>query len=295
MDSLVILIPIYHRDKECIGIRFEAFPDFNTIVRSLPEVKWSQTHKCWYVPLNKASYNNICSSFKGKARINNDALQRHLLNKTNTTRYSAENLIAMMSLTSAIKSNTEVFAVTKRIGETAKIHDINAHVIPSMLEQLTLKAYSRSTIKTYVNEMTQFLQRLGKIPADELTPEHLRRYLVYCFEKLQLKENTVHSRINALKFYYEQVLRREKFFWQIPRPKQPVILPRLLNETELRNLFNALANKKHKAMLFTAYSAGLRVSEIANLKIADIDSKRMQIFIGRAKGKKDRYVNLRPD
>ncbi len=72
------------------------------------------------------------------------------------------------------------------------------------------------------------------------------------------------------------------------------MLPKLLNETELAKLFNALSNKKHKAMLFTAYSAGLRVSEIVNVKLADIDSKRMQIFIDRAKGKKDRYVNLSP-
>jgi integrase/recombinase XerD len=100
--------------------------------------------------------------------------------------------------------------------------------------------------------------------------------------------------MNALKFYYEQVLNMEKFFWDIPRPKKPLQLPKLLNETELRKLFNALENKKHKAMLFTAYSAGLRVSEIVNLKIADIDSGRMQIFIHRAKGKKDRYVNLSP-
>lgn len=88
------------------------------------------------------------------------------------------------------------------------------------------------------------------------------------------------------------MLHIEKFFWEIPRPKKPQQLPKLLNEEEIRKLFNALKNKKHKAMLFTAYSAGLRVSEIVNLKIADIDSKRMQIFIDRGKGKKDRYVNL---
>lgn len=97
-----------------------------------------------------------------------------------------------------------------------------------------------------------------------------------------------------MKFFFEQVLLREKFFWNIPRPKKPLLLPKLLNETEIRKLFNALTNKKHKAMLFTAYSAGLRVSEIVNLRIADIDSKRMQIFVSRAKGKKDRYVNLSP-
>jgi len=109
-----------------------------------------------------------------------------------------------------------------------------------------------------------------------------------------LKENTLHSRINALKFYYEQVLGRDKFFWEIPRPKKHLILPKVLSEEELARLFNSLSNSKHKAMLFTAYSAGLRVSEIAALKIRDIDSGRMQILIENAKGKKDRYVNLSP-
>ena len=97
-----------------------------------------------------------------------------------------------------------------------------------------------------------------------------------------------------MKFYYEQVLGREKFFWEIPRPKKPQQLPRLLNEKEIAGLFNALSNKKHKAILFTAYSAGLRVSEVVNLKLADIDSGRMQILVKNAKGKKDRYVNLSP-
>jgi integrase/recombinase XerD len=73
-----------------------------------------------------------------------------------------------------------------------------------------------------------------------------------------------------------------------------LILPKILSEDELARLFNALNNLKHKAMLFTAYSAGLRVSEIAALKIQHIDSGRMQIFVENAKGKKDRYVNLSP-
>ena len=100
--------------------------------------------------------------------------------------------------------------------------------------------------------------------------------------------------MNALKFYYEQVLYREKFFWEIPRPKKPFILPKVLGESELKRLFNALQNKKHKAILFTAYSAGLRVSEVVNLELKHLDRSRMQIFIERAKGKKDRYVMLSP-
>ncbi len=97
-----------------------------------------------------------------------------------------------------------------------------------------------------------------------------------------------------MKFYYEQVLKRDKFFWEIPRPKKQLILPKVLSENEVAKLFNALSNLKHKAMLFTAYSAGLRVSELAALRIEDIDSGRMQMRIENAKGKKDRYVNLSP-
>ena len=142
--------------------------------------------------------------------------------------------------------------------------------------------------------MTQLLIALKDIPADDLKPEHLKRYLVYCYTRLMLKENTLHSRINAMKFYFEQVLNREKFFWEIPRPKKQLILPKVLGEDELAKLFNAISNIKHKAMLFTAYSAGLRVSEITALKLKHIDSSRMQILVENAKGKKDRYVTLSP-
>ena len=89
-----------------------------------------------------------------------------------------------------------------------------------------------------------------------------------------------------MKFYYEQVLKREKFFWEIPRPKKQLILPKVLGEREIASLFNALQNKKHKAILFTAYSAGLRVSEVTALNLNDIDSDRMQIFVENAKAKK---------
>jgi integrase/recombinase XerD len=174
------------------------------------------------------------------------------------------------------------------------ISQVNTQVLVALDQKLKLKGYSPSTIKTYRNEMAQLLQTVRNIQADSLTVDDLKRYFVYCFEKLKLSENTLHSRVNALKFYYEQVLGRDKFFWEIPRPKKRFILPKVLGETELLKLFNALANKKHKAILFTAYSAGLRVSEVVALQLTDIDRSRMQLFIRNAKGKKDRYVMLSP-
>ncbi len=102
----------------------------------------------------------------------------------------------------------------------------------------------------------------------------------------------MHSRLNAIKFYYEQVLHREKFFFNIPRPQRPEKLPKVLNGREIKKLFSGTTNLKHRMILMLTYGMGLRVSEVVHLKVADIDSQRMQVLIEAAKGKKDRYVNL---
>ena len=93
---------------------------------------------------------------------------------------------------------------------------------------------------------------LDDVPADDLKPDHLKRYFVYCFERPQLSENTMHSRINAIKYYYEQVLRREKFFWEIPRPKNPLQLPRFFSQDDIISIIKATENLKHKVMLMLA-------------------------------------------
>lgn len=289
--NTITLKPICHREKECIGIYFSNLAILNNAVKKINGARWTKTHKCWYVLLNKENYTAVLLAFKELSKVDNLELKSYLVKKkkdTITTPVIREKLFVAPG-TEKITRN-ECKPVTQHVG--GAIYPVNAHVLPAMKQRLTLKAYSSSTIKTYLNEMGQLLQTIGKMPADTLTPEHLKRYLVYCFEKLELTENTIHSRINALKFYYEQVLGREKFFWEIPRPKKPDQLPKVLGEMEIGRMFNAITNIKHKAILFTAYSAGLRVSEVVNLKIKDVDSERMQLFIEKAKGKKDRYVGL---
>ncbi len=251
------------------------------MVRKLTKAKWSQTNRCWYLPLSKESYNEIYNKLRSSAIIETGELKKYLEKRKQVKATIPEKPVI---------THTKPLAATK----AWQLSKENMAALEKFVEQLQLKAYSPSTLRTYRNEFLQLLQLLRNKHVNELTTDELRRYMVYCYEKLGLTENTLHSRINALKFYFEQVLKKEKFFWEIPRPKKPLLLPKLLNEKELGKLFNALNNKKHKAMLFTAYSAGLRVSEIVNLKIKNIDSQRMQILISRAKGKKDRYVNLSP-
>jgi len=157
---------------------------------------------------------------------------------------------------------------------------------------LTLKGYSINTVCTYSIEFAQLLYVLKTFPVQNLTAEKLQSYFLYCHKELHLSENQIHSRINAVKFYFEKVLHREKMFFDIPRPKRPLLLPKSLNADEVKKLFAVTGNNKHRLILQLCYGMGLRVSEIVNLKIADIDSRDMKVAIRRGKGKKDRYVNL---
>jgi site-specific recombinase XerD len=175
-----------------------------------------------------------------------------------------------------------------------KLSESNQRALLELVRILQLKAYSISTIRTYTTEFRIFLNMLNDRDAKSLNPEEVKRYLHYCVVKLGLSENTMHSRINALKFYYEQVLKQDKFFFEIPRPKRQLQNPNFFNQDEIAQLIKLTGNVKHKTMLMLAYSTGMRVSEVINLKVWNVDSQRMQIKIVQSKGKKDRMVALSP-
>ncbi|QTV05094.1 tyrosine-type recombinase/integrase [Faecalibacter bovis] len=160
------------------------------------------------------------------------------------------------------------------------------------IQTLKLKSYSPNTLKTYANEFIAFLQMFTQYNPQEITTDLIRRYLVYCAQDLELSEFTINSRMNAIKFYYEQVLHLNRMFFDIPRPKKPNLLPKVLSVNEVRQIINLTTNLKHQMILKSIYGMGLRVSEAVNLKIEDLDSDTMLVHIKGAKGKKDRIVIL---
>lgn len=177
-------------------------------------------------------------------------------------------------------------------GVLYRLSPVNARELQRMKELLQMKAYSASTIKTYLVEFAQLLYILKGVPVDSLGYERLRAYILYCINTLKISENQLHSRLNAVKFYFEQVLHKPDFFAEIPRPKKPSSLPKVLSAREIKRIFDAVRNRKHLLMLQLCYGMGLRVSEVVKLKMTDINSTRMQVLIEAAKGKKDRYVPL---
>ncbi len=173
-----------------------------------------------------------------------------------------------------------------------KIDTVNLPEFYLFEDELFLKAYSTNTIRTYCTEFAQLLYVLKDFYVRDLSEEKLRSYILYCTKELGLSENQIHSRMNAIKFYFEKVLKRDRFLIDIPRPKKPYLLPKALNELEIAKIIDVTDNIKHRIILKLCYGMGLRVSEIVKIRVQDVDSIKMKVLINKAKGKKDRYVNL---
>ncbi len=278
--STITLRAFFHHGKEQMGICFENDRVLNLLVRKIKGVKWSKTHACWYLPLCRENYTALLEGIKDAATVESTAFREYLEKRKKIVQ---------------IKEDAAEQPALAHVNlKTYDISDENLSQLIRMVETMQLAGNPESTIKTYKNEFNKLLQVLNNKQVETLTGEEIRRYMLYCVNELQLSANTLNSRLNALKYYFEQVLHREKFFVNLPRAKKPLTLPNVLAESEMGKLFNAIKNKKHKAILFTAYSGGLRVSEVTNLKLTHIDAARMQIFVQSAKGDKDRYVMLSP-
>jgi integrase/recombinase XerD len=122
------------------------------------------------------------------------------------------------------------------------IHPNNHHAFRLYAEQLILKGYSKNTQKTYLNEFARFLKILNAVEASKLTKEQLRSYFLYCHQQLKLSFATIHSRMNAVKFYYEQILQQTIHKSEIPRPKKPSRLPKTLTKIDILKMLDLTQN-----------------------------------------------------
>lgn len=168
----------------------------------------------------------------------------------------------------------------------SKFHD-------KMLQDMQLRGFSPNTQKTYLKNL-QLFEKFFQKPARQLNQEDLRNYLLHLITVKKVSGEYVDSAYSALKFFYEKTLGRTWNMNEIPRLKRTLKLPVVLSRNEIKRLFAVTSNLKFKAMFMSAYAAGLRVSEIAHLKISDIDSENKQILVRQGKGNIDRYTLLSP-
>lgn len=157
-------------------------------------------------------------------------------------------------------------------------------------KELVARKYSRKTVKLYLHYNEDFLKFSKKAPY-QVSNEDVRDYLYCLAEKKNFSASTLNIAINALKFYYGEVLKR-RFVYEIKRPKKDKRLPVVLSQEEVSGILSSVTNLKHRLILMLLYSAGLRVGEVVKLRVEDIDLKRRLIRIRGGKGRKDRYTIL---
>jgi integrase/recombinase XerD len=165
-----------------------------------------------------------------------------------------------------------------------KLHD-------QMKMDLELKNMSPRTRSCYLTWMRSFALHFHRSP-EELGEQEIRDYLHYLIQVKKGSQSGVSQAYSALKFFYETTLKRDWNGFRIPRVQKGKKLPVVLSQQEIQAIFSATRNLKHRVVLMTIYSAGLRISEVVHLKVSDIDSQRMTIRVQQGKGQKDRYTLL---
>lgn len=162
-----------------------------------------------------------------------------------------------------------------------------------MLEELQRRNYSAITTRNYLRVVADFAKHFGKSP-DKLGLNELRTYQAYLLRERELTPGTVINQVAALRFFFVKTLKRYQFRDFLPYPQDQRRLPTVLSQEEVSRLINAAGTLFRRTLLMTLYGTGMRRSELAHLKVGDIDSQRMIIRVVAGKRSKDRDLPLSP-
>ena len=281
-----------HRGEKRLFAQFPNISKLNFIVKKIHSARWSQSKKRWHFNADKNTLNSLKENFSGVAEI---AFPDSKEIKPSLERPSP-NLPPKEMGMGTLKKAEKPILLPEKINHPVDFPAPDTHRIAlnAYIEMMRLKNYSYNTIKSYKNWFLVFLKYFSGRKPSTITKNEIMDFLV-AYRKSEKWSSTIQNQmINAIKFFYEKVSKMPREIYDLPRAKREFKLPTVFSEEELKRIILSTPNLKHRAILCLAYSAGLRVSEIVNLKIADIDKSRMVITLRGAKGKKDRQVMLSP-
>jgi integrase/recombinase XerD len=243
--------------KKRIRLFFPYDKEIIDLVKSIPGSRWHPGMKCWHVALVFGPADKLSYRFKGELEF----------------------------IPRESPGETDPDCRDQPGSDPLKVPE-------EFIKTLKLRQYSDKTIKTYVTMLRLYMGHYHERLLDDLQDEDIREYLLYIVDVRKVSQSYQNQAINAIKFYYEKVLLRPMNTYYLQRPRKASMLPSVLSEEEVVRLLRQVENLKHKTALSLIYSAGLRIGELINLKISDIDAGRSQIRIRQGKGKKDRVTIL---
>ena len=253
-------------EKRMIGIQFNNNEGIRKIVMGLNDVRWSDEFHMAYVSNRRENLMQIMASFKGIAWVN---LQQF----TGKCKGKSGEIIDMSYF-----RNRKLPQGYRKCPE-------------AYIDKLELREYALNTARTYIHSFEKFINYYNELSLTEIGEREIKKYLMM-LQGLKYSPSKVNQVLNAIKFYYESVMGMPNRFYSIERPMKKKALPKVLSKEEVAAIIKSNRNIKHKAIVSLLYSAGLRRSELLNLKVADVDSKRMVIYVRNAKGGKDRLSLL---
>lgn len=165
-------------------------------------------------------------------------------------------------------------------------------ILSTFEKKLTIANYSKQTIQSYISALKFFLEYVSANELKEVSNQLIEDYLYYCKTTKRYSFSSMKQVVASIRYLYLHVLEKPFPKSLNVKMKKPQTFPTVLSQEEVSKLIKVSSNLKHKTILLLIYSAGLRLGELLNLKIGDIDSQRLKIHIRQAKGKKDRYVVL---
>jgi integrase/recombinase XerD len=247
--------------EKCIGMQFYPSKLIDALVKTLDSPKWSDTDNMTFIRNTAENFNLLFKTFRGVAWIDCRLFMR---NRPLNPKSASVDL-------SSLKNKSDCPR--------------------EYIELLETKRYSFNTAKSYIGLFSEFTRHFKGRPLVEINELDIKQY-IHRIVKQGKSGSYQNQVINAIKFYYEQVLNMPRRFYEIDRPRSERKLPGILSEEEVSRLISVTTNLKHKAIIVTIYSCGLRMSELLNLKMTDIQSDRRLVLVRDGKGNKDRTTVL---
>jgi len=254
----IILFREMYKRTELVWCKYDVYENINKAISTLPGARYSDSREAWF--FKKSEFD------------------LHLF-------YEALSSLAFIDYSDLKKTSQPTPASKKKqVVEKAPV------TIPvTFTDTLIRKQYSEQTKKTYTAYFADFMRYFHGRELEGINKDDINAYILDLVKNQKISASQQNQRINAIKFYYEKVLGRKTEYYTIERPRKETHLPNVLSKEEIGSILNSTNNLKHWCILSLIYSAGLRRSELINLKANDILGDRKQIHIKGGKGKKDRY------
>ncbi len=268
MELIVVLRNLKHKEKACIAITFPFDVKLKSLISVLDGVKWSQSNRCFYMEYSIANYKKLILAFD-KKHIKYDSTYFHHPSKI---------------IYSERKGNR--VEIKKLLDNTKKEY------VVSFKKWLIQNRYSENTIRTYVSMIETFLSFYADKEVEKIDVDDINKFNYDYVIKEGFSASFQNQMVNAIKLFFFKMLEVSFDIEKIERPRKSKSLPKVIPKEDIKLMLESIKNIKHKTALSLIYGLGLRRGELINLRIIDIDSKRMLVYILNAKGRKDRSLPL---